>query len=375
MRRNADQHPRADDRPGILHAQIFLAQVNAVGSDGRRDIGPVVDDRTASGVPRVSCRKLSRPVDQLAVVELLVAKLNHADARFDQRPRPAARNASADSRPSTSTHSRTPVQPVSARPTDVDRLFERVQPVAERFASGRRNSPSTSLPYSSRLRSDCSVRLRLAAHTSQASDRCCFAVASKSSCQRRAACRGPHADRPPESPPPPPPNRAAAPSPGPSKTGHRARTAHSLRPRAALPRPGSARHRESALPGFATCEPVIAFCYQRKSTTSSIDHTAWAVLRTERAIRRRIVVTPNAHSSCLERWQFRGYTFRDFAVGAEARFGVQSLRTRCLLPADEIAAVVSRCSSRNLSWPRPGISVEKQSRPPCIAPFDSHAYN
>ena len=186
----------------------------------------------------------ARPI-KFAIIQVLVAKLNHPDARFDQ-----ARHQLVQTRPRTSPPSHQHAQAdslksVSARPTYVDRLFQCVQPVAQRF-----HPPGKFAVHQLAILFQAPQRLL---GPLQAGGANVPRIPSrylprpwKSTFPHPAACRGPHADRASKSPPPRQPNRAESPSLRPSKTDHRARTAHSLRPPAALPRLGSAMHRESA---------------------------------------------------------------------------------------------------------------------------------
>ena len=175
---------------------------------------------------------------------MLIAKLDHPDARFDQRRQQAARTRSAESQPPTNTHRRTSSKPVSARPTYVDRLFQCVEPIAQRFHSaGEFAIDQLAVLFQAPQRLLGPLQTG-GANVPRIETRS-LRRPSKSRSPHPAAFRGPHADRVSKSPPPRPPNRAEAPSLLPSKTDHRARTAHSLRPPAALPRLGSAMHRES----------------------------------------------------------------------------------------------------------------------------------
>ena len=85
VRRYAHQRLRPDNPPGVLHRDVFLADVNAVGRAQGRQIRPVVDDAQRT---RGASRGPQQPGtgEQLTVAEPLVAELDHVYAGLDEPP-------------------------------------------------------------------------------------------------------------------------------------------------------------------------------------------------------------------------------------------------------------------------------------------------
>ena len=120
------------------------------------------------------------------------------EAGSSRRPlRPASptsrSNSTAESQPSTSTQRRTSLKSVSARPTYVDRLFQRVEPVAQRFHSAGEfavHQLCHTLPGSAAIaRSASDWPRKRPRHRSLRSSASVEIVVPTSRCVSRAACR------------------------------------------------------------------------------------------------------------------------------------------------------------------------------------------
>ena len=75
---------RAKDRAGVFNAKVFLAEVDAIGTNCGGDISPIVDDEYCTSSAGGLAEKRSA-IDEIAIVKVFVAKLDHADTGGNER--------------------------------------------------------------------------------------------------------------------------------------------------------------------------------------------------------------------------------------------------------------------------------------------------
>ncbi len=81
---DAHQPPRSHQPPRVVNRQFLLSHVDPVRLGQYRQIGPVINDKTRLAGSRYPVQPPGA-VEQLPVVETLVAKLQQVDLCFDER--------------------------------------------------------------------------------------------------------------------------------------------------------------------------------------------------------------------------------------------------------------------------------------------------